>query len=111
VPEVVSFELRYYDGSSWQSSWDSSREGRLPVAVEMRFELQVSEPDIEPPASDDDTELVDDTRPVDAADTSVFGEPSVTAAATDYSSLSATGEPAETPYYRCVVFLQAAEKP
>jgi len=79
--------------------------------VEMRFELQVSEPDTRPPVSGDDTELVDDTRPVSTADTSMSGEPSMTAAATGYSSLSATGEPAETPYYRCVVFLQAAEKP
>ncbi len=43
VPEVVEFELRYYDGSSWQSDWDSGVQGRLPVAIEMRFTLQESE--------------------------------------------------------------------
>ena len=51
VPEVVWFELRYYDGTSWQSSWDSHTQGRLPVAVEMRFELQVAEPAEEMPTA------------------------------------------------------------
>ena len=27
VPEVIWFELRYYDGASWQSSWDSQHAG------------------------------------------------------------------------------------
>jgi type II secretory pathway pseudopilin PulG len=27
--------LRYFDGQSWRSSWDSVTEGRLPVAVEI----------------------------------------------------------------------------
>lgn len=40
VPEVASFSLRYFDGTAWRSNWDSRAEGRLPVAVELRFQLQ-----------------------------------------------------------------------
>lgn len=39
LPEIVSFRLRYFDGESWQSSWDSRERRELPVAVEMRFRL------------------------------------------------------------------------
>jgi hypothetical protein len=35
VPEVVALQFRYFDGSSWRSSWDSLARGGLPVAVEM----------------------------------------------------------------------------
>jgi hypothetical protein len=39
VPEVVSLEFRYFDGSSWSSSWNSLLRGSLPVAVEVRIAL------------------------------------------------------------------------
>jgi hypothetical protein len=39
VPEVVSLEFRYFDGSSWSSSWNSLLRGSLPVAVEVRIGL------------------------------------------------------------------------
>lgn len=39
LSEVVSFRLRYFDGESWHSSWDSRERRELPVAVEMRFRL------------------------------------------------------------------------
>ena len=34
VPEVERFLFRYYDGTSWHSTWDSRRNGSLPRAVE-----------------------------------------------------------------------------
>lgn len=37
APEVVSLQFRYFDGSKWQSSWDSLARKGLPVAVEMNF--------------------------------------------------------------------------
>lgn len=40
IPEVIQAEFRYYDGSSWQSSWNSRTSGSLPVAVELRFVLR-----------------------------------------------------------------------
>ncbi len=39
VPELASFALRYYDGTTWLSQWDSRQLGRLPVAIELRFQL------------------------------------------------------------------------
>jgi prepilin-type N-terminal cleavage/methylation domain-containing protein len=39
VPEVVSLEFRYFDGSSWSGSWNSLLRGSLPVAVEVRIAL------------------------------------------------------------------------
>jgi len=39
VPEVVSLEFRYFDGSRWSSSWNSLLRGSLPVAVEVRVAL------------------------------------------------------------------------
>ena len=60
VPEVIWLEFRYFDGSAWTSSWDSRSAGRLPVAVEMRFELKKELPDEDAVSSDGETELVDD---------------------------------------------------
>ena len=48
----IAMKCRKWCGSScvtttaraWQSSWDSQTQGRLPVAVEMRFEVQVADP-------------------------------------------------------------------
>jgi hypothetical protein len=35
-----SFSLRYYDGTAWQTSWDSTQQGDvLPAAVEVSLEL------------------------------------------------------------------------
>jgi prepilin-type N-terminal cleavage/methylation domain-containing protein len=45
---VRSFNLRYYDGSTWQDTWDSTQTSpanELPVAVEVTLE-------IDPPADD-----------------------------------------------------------
>jgi prepilin-type N-terminal cleavage/methylation domain-containing protein len=38
---VRSFNLRYYDGSAWQESWDSTlQENNCPTAVEVTIDLQ-----------------------------------------------------------------------
>ncbi|MCH5374804.1 MAG: hypothetical protein JJ992_12585 [Planctomycetes bacterium] len=39
VPEVVSLEFRYFDGSGWSSSWNSLQRKSLPVAVEVSISL------------------------------------------------------------------------
>ena len=39
VPELTSLLFSYYDGEQWHSSWSFSQRRRLPVAVEMRFDL------------------------------------------------------------------------
>ncbi len=33
APEVVGIEFQYFDGAEWQTEWDSSEQGGLPVAV------------------------------------------------------------------------------
>lgn len=33
--------LQYFDGKSWQSSWDSAASGRLPVAIRVQFGLKM----------------------------------------------------------------------
>ncbi len=40
APEVVRFELRYFDGTEWLLEWDTSEEGGLPVAVEIGIWIQ-----------------------------------------------------------------------
>jgi hypothetical protein len=55
APELVMFTLRYYDGSSWQSAWDSRRQkGQQPVAVEVRFQLRSDLP--QAPTADESTD-------------------------------------------------------
>jgi hypothetical protein len=40
---VRSFNLRYYDGLTWQDSWDSTLlDNNIPVAVEVTLELDRS---------------------------------------------------------------------
>jgi hypothetical protein len=42
--DVVSFVLSYYDGMTWQNTWDSTstggQSGYLPVAVQATIELR-----------------------------------------------------------------------
>jgi len=46
-PNVVFFGLRYYDGSDWQESWDSTLSLTLPLAIEVTLLILV-------PGSEDD---------------------------------------------------------
>jgi type II secretory pathway pseudopilin PulG len=111
VPEVVWFELRYYDGATWRSSWDSQAQGRLPVAVEMRFELKVADPAQAMPTEDGETEFVDASTSRSAKEMPVPAEKSAMSSSMDETVVAGEGEVAETPYHRCVVFLEAMDKP
>lgn len=44
VPEVAGLEFRYFDGSGWTSQWDSIQRKSLPVAVEIRLEIESLDP-------------------------------------------------------------------
>jgi hypothetical protein len=110
VPEVVSFELRYYDGTSWQSSWDSHTQGRLPVAVEMRFQLQMPDRAEAVSTEDGEAELVESPATRAAENMPLPAEQSVMSSSPDEMSVVGAGAAAETPYYRCVVFLEAADR-
>jgi hypothetical protein len=37
IPESVAVQFAYFDGSTWQSSWNSTAQGGLPVAVRLRM--------------------------------------------------------------------------
>jgi hypothetical protein len=112
VPEVVWLEFRYFDGASWQSSWNSESQGRLPVAIEVRFELEVEDPvtteDL--PAGDDDSEFVEKRTPL--AERNTIGrmdearEMPMSDRATDLEG----GDEGATPYHRCVVYLEPVRK-
>ncbi len=39
APEVTAAAFRYFDGSQWLESWDSSSQGALPLAVEVTLWL------------------------------------------------------------------------
>ena len=42
IPEIVALEFRYFDGSSWTSTWSSIDHKSLPVAVEVVLQLAPS---------------------------------------------------------------------
>ena len=42
---VKAFGVRYYDGTAWQETWDSTTQGKiLPLAVEVTLELDEPSP-------------------------------------------------------------------
>jgi prepilin-type N-terminal cleavage/methylation domain-containing protein len=43
IPEVVSFRIEYFSGSTWESSWDSVQRQSLPVAVRIQMQLVTPE--------------------------------------------------------------------
>lgn len=69
VPEVIAMEFRYYDGQVWQSTWNSRESKKLPVAIEIAFQIQsVVE---QQKAAEKEIELKDLDRTVE---TSLFDE-------------------------------------
>ena len=40
APEVIGLELHYFDGTEWQTTWDTSTKKGLPLAVEIAIEVQ-----------------------------------------------------------------------
>ncbi len=44
VPEILSVEFAYFDGSSWLEMWDSEEQGGLPKAIEANLTLRLDTP-------------------------------------------------------------------
>lgn len=42
VPSIVGLEFQYYDGEDWVDEWDSLKEQKLPVLVEVVFQIDVT---------------------------------------------------------------------
>ena len=40
APEVSAIEFRYFDGSAWANSWDSTETRSLPMAVEINLSIR-----------------------------------------------------------------------
>jgi hypothetical protein len=110
IPEVTWLEFRYFNGSSWTDSWDSSRAKRLPVAVEIRFEVAEVEPVEEVELSEDGLSVLEEET------LSLEEEPDIESIEEEQQSLSddaLMGDPQteETPYHRCIVVLGLAQPP
>lgn len=65
IPEVRAMFFRYFDGSTWVSNWDSSQRGRLPIAIEIGFDLDMTDPE---PPSDPSSSVEIDSGPLDTVD-------------------------------------------
>lgn len=110
VPEVVSCQFRYYDGSGWTGSWDSRARGELPRAVEMQFTLKDPRPEEEATVESDG-----ETEPVTSAQ-SESTEDLLSTELDSESSGDLTGEENEsggsgrTSSHRCVVCLRMRGK-
>ena len=80
VPEVVSLEFRYFDGSGWTSSWNSIQNKSLPAAVEIHIQVQPIEEvqkkaEAGPLASE--IEFVEEQNPSDLNRLTAESEPAV----------------------------------
>ena len=42
IPSVIRLEFHYYDGEKWQSEWDSWEKRKLPLLVEVLFQVRVN---------------------------------------------------------------------
>lgn len=113
ITEVGWLEFRYFDGTTWQTSWDSRTDGRLPVAVEVKFEL-VDPPDENAAALTDEQQAEADLRgnaeeqSQDELNNAALLEGQAPEWADQSTGLSPLAADAEegTPYYRCVVYLE-----
>lgn len=41
IPEIQYLNFRFFDGDGWRSVWDSTASGRLPIAIEVSFDLEM----------------------------------------------------------------------
>ncbi len=42
ISEIQRLSFRYFDGAAWRSQWDSTVLGRLPIAIELGFDLRIN---------------------------------------------------------------------
>ncbi len=108
VPEAVRLEFRYFDGSAWLSNWNSQSQGRLPVAIEMRFELKKPEPLETSTTSDEETDLANGGDSLTGADEPFLSADAGIMAPSDATADAVDSDYEATPYHRCVVYLEPA---
>ena len=110
IPELARLSFRYFDGGSWTSQWDSTASGRLPLAMEVGFDLEMVKK--ESPESDQQRVLAveDDQTPTPSRP-----EDRRTAALADAGTISVGGQDefngTSLTEYRFVVSIPAASVP
>ncbi|MBX3414096.1 MAG: hypothetical protein KF708_15520 [Pirellulales bacterium] len=110
TPEVERVAFRYFDGSTWYSSWDSASDGGLPMAVDIAFWLAEPADEARRPrragqrrADPADTSATRQT----AADRSSSREPETAGAFAGGNAANGTSAE-DLPDYRLVVYLPLA---
>lgn len=110
IPELARLSFRYFDGGSWTSQWDSTASGRLPLAMEVGFDLEMVKKDS--PESDQQRVLAaeDGQTPTGSGP-----EDRRAAALADAGTMSVGGQDefdgASLTEYRFVVSIPAARVP
>ena len=110
VPEVRWLEFRYFSGSSWSDSWDSSGGKGLPVAVEIRFEIEEVQPVEEMQEDEEGLTTFDDQQSLLDEEMTMESFEDEEPLYSDEALVDET-QTEETPYHRCIVVLGLAEPP
>ena len=103
IPEVQRLSFRYYDGRSWTSQWDSTSSRRLPLAIEIGFDLELDK-------DDRATETIENTQQLDATETRIAARAAGANADTIKIGDSDQIDDSVTTEYRFVVLVPAASK-
>jgi hypothetical protein len=96
VPEVAAISFRYFDGTSWTSSWNSIQRKSLPAAVEVQLQLAAARNGV-PGAAVDQPTAADAAADLDQAELSA-GE-------VELAGIALPGAATLGPSYRLVVDL------
>lgn len=48
APEVIELQFRYFDGAVWSDVWDTTANGRLPMAIEVTMGFEARQANIDP---------------------------------------------------------------
>jgi type II secretory pathway pseudopilin PulG len=107
VPEVESFSLRYFDGTTWLASWNSQSQGRLPVAVELRFTLKVEAAE-QPEPELREGETLADTEPVSLRESTPLRDESDNLTSSQRDAAGADADEELPAYQRWIVLLGPA---
>jgi len=103
VPEITKLSFRYFDGSSWSESWNSTFRQSLPIAIEVSLDLEFQKGlDARYPL-DEDGEGDALTPVVEEGESAELDE--------ENSESGGILEEEDLPQYRRILFLQAGTKP
>ena len=110
VPEVLDVEFRYFDGGGWTTQWDSIERKSLPVAVEIRLEIESLDPRAvrRRTAEEMEADKVEFVGPAGPEEEKTTGEIRLEADKESKEDAVADAGPADRKTYRLVVELPTA---